>query len=70
MVSPPTSGQPEEVESEVYDPLRSIDEVPRKAAPGQKTAGQDSAGQDSVGPGSAGQRSDRWFLEQRPPHWG
>lgn len=66
MVSPPTSGQPEEVESEVYDPLKSAERNPS----GQETGGESIGGQNLSGQESRGQNSDRWFLEQRPPHWG
>lgn len=57
VVAPPTSGQPEEVEAQVYDPLKSAQESRR---------GTDSKQAGSRRPAPR----DQWFLEERPPHWG
>lgn len=57
VVAPPTSGQPEEVEAQVYDPLKTGDESRRGTKPQQ-------SGSRRLSP------RDQWFLEERPPHWG
>lgn len=62
MVAPPTSGQPEDVESQVYDPLKGSDQ-------GAASGAEKKSGTEGKGSGGDSAR-DRWFLEQRPPHWG
>ena len=57
VVAPPTSGQPEEVEAQVYDPLKPAHESRRGTNPEQ-------VGSQRPSP------RDQWFLEERPPHWG
>lgn len=61
VVAPPTSGQPEDVESQVYDPLKGSDH-------GLAGGAEKKSGTEGKGSGGASAR-DRWFLEQRPPHW-
>lgn len=57
VVAPPTSGQPEEVEAQPYVPAGSQ---------GEPTGEEPHAGGDPEDDAAA---RERWFREQRPPHW-
>lgn len=59
-VAPATSGQSEEVESRPYVP-----EVGDSASDQERTGGSFS----ESGSESGSKARDRWYREQRPPHW-